>query len=78
MSSGNKMKREFLLCIENSEHQASLELLKVYLRLPDAIAETRGLVRVVDESGEDYLYPSRFFAAITVPEVVEKALAGAL
>jgi len=71
-------KTTYVVCLENSEYPASLELRKIYICLPDAEAETDGFLRVVDESGEDYLYPSRFFAAITVPEVVEKALAGAL
>ena len=71
-------KTTYVVCLENSEYPASLELRKIYVCLPDAEAETDGFLRVVDESGEDYLYPSRFFAAITVPEVVEKALAGAL
>jgi len=46
--------------------------------LPDAEAEADGFLRVVDESGEDYLYPSRFFGGISVPEAVDRALAGAV
>ena len=68
----------YVVCIENSEYPASLELRKIYVCLHDADAEADGFLRVVDESGEDYLYPSRFFAAITVPEAVGKVLAGAL
>jgi hypothetical protein len=54
----------YVICLENSGYPASLELRKIYLRVPDPKAERDGLTRVVDESGEDYLYPSRLFAAI--------------
>lgn len=68
----------YVICLENSEYPASLEVRKIYVCVPDAQAEADGFLRVVDESGEDYLYPSRFFAPISVPESVDKALAGAL
>ena len=58
-------------------HPASLEPRKIYLRIHDPRAEEDGFLRVVDESGEDYLYPSRLFAAIEVPAAVERAFAGA-
>ncbi len=66
----------YVVCLENSGYPASLELRKIYLRLSDPKAEGDGLIRVVDESGEDYLYPSRFFAAISVPIAVERVFAG--
>ena len=66
----------YVVCLENSGFPASLEPRKIYLRLHDSRAEADGFLRVVDESGEDYLYPSRFFAAIEVPAAVEKAFAG--
>jgi hypothetical protein len=50
------MKREFLLCVENRGYEASLELWKLYERLPDREADRHNQVRVIDESGEDYLY----------------------
>jgi hypothetical protein len=52
---------QYVVCRENSGYPASLEVRKIYRRLPDPRAEADGFVRVVDESGEDYLYPSRFF-----------------
>lgn len=65
----------YVLCVENSGYPASLELRKVYRRLPDRAAESDGFVRVVDESGEDYLFPARFFAAIELPQTAERAFA---
>jgi hypothetical protein len=65
----------YVVCIENSGYPSSLEPRKIYQRLPDARAEQDGFVRVVDESGEDYLYPARFFVSIAVPEAVEKVFA---
>ncbi|HEX5759249.1 MAG TPA: hypothetical protein VF121_08645 [Thermoanaerobaculia bacterium] len=65
----------YVVCVENSGYPAALELRKIYQRLPDPRAEADGLVRVIDESGEDYLYPARFFVPIAVPEGVEKAFA---
>lgn len=66
----------YVVCLENPGYAASLEARKIYRRIPDRQAEADDLVRIVDESGEDYLYPARFFAAISVPESVEKAFAG--
>jgi hypothetical protein len=64
---------KFHLCVNNEAYPASLEVRKVYQALPDAAAASRGFVRVVDESGEDYLYPSDYFVAIKLPR--EAALA---
>ena len=51
----------FAVCIDNSEYPASLELHKVYQVLPDEDAAVDGDMRVIDESGEDYLYPADYF-----------------
>ena len=67
----------YVVCLENSNYPASLEVRKIYRRLPDAKAEADGFMRVIDESGEDYLFPARFFAPIEVPDAVEKTFAGA-
>jgi hypothetical protein len=56
-----KTRQRFALCLDNREYPASLERWKIYQVLPDADAESHGQVRVVDESGEDYLYPSDYF-----------------
>ena len=62
----------YLLCVKNAGYEASLERRKVFRSLPNSKAEGHGLVRVIDESGEDYLYPGDFFVAIDLPkEAVE-------
>ena len=57
----------YVVCVSNRGYRASLVVRKIYRTLPDARGERLGLVRVVDESGEDYLYPERMFVAIEVP-----------
>jgi len=63
----------FVVCVNNSDYPASLELHKIYRVIPDD-AEAHGDVRVVDESGEDYLYPAAWFIAIEPPLVVKESL----
>ena len=65
----------FVICVRNSGAPASLELRKVYRLVPDSAAASEGLVRVVDESGEDYLYPDKFFVPIEVPKAAARAFA---
>lgn len=65
----------FVLCLRNPGATASLEKRKVYRVIPDAESEALGLVRVIDESGEDDLDPARFFVAIEVPRSAVKAFA---
>ena len=60
--------QQFLLCISNRGYRASLITRRVYRTLPDAEGSRRGLVRVIDESGEDYLFPARLFVAIELPK----------
>lgn len=63
----------FVVCIGNDECE-DLEVRKLYQVLRDDAAAEDGLLRIVDESGEDYLYPSRFFLKIDLPQEVERAL----
>jgi hypothetical protein len=63
-----------MICIANEDYKASLELRKIYRRLPDEKAARRRFVRIIDESGEDYLYPESHFLPIELPKAVEKAL----
>lgn len=63
----------FAVCVDNAGYPASLELHKVYRVLPDEEAESEGDPRVVDESGEDYLYPAERFVRVKLPEAVEKS-----
>jgi hypothetical protein len=65
----------YVVCISNAGYPASLEVRKLYATLPDAHAAKLGMVRVVDESGEDYLYPRDRFASLVVPARVADALA---
>jgi hypothetical protein len=64
----------YLLCVKNRGYSAALEPGKLYRVIPDRVAEKRRLVRVVDESGDHYLYPDGFFLAIDLPRAAIKAL----
>ena len=66
---------QYLLCVRNDGFPASLQTRRLYEHLPDKDAETRGLVRVIDESGEDYLYPHKLFATVKLPVPVVCAIA---
>ena len=66
-----------LICVENEGYLVSLEKRKIYVALPDTIALKHGQVRVIDESGEDYLYPKNLFLPITVPASLRKAILNA-
>jgi hypothetical protein len=63
----------FVLCIDNRGYGTSLELRKVYRALSDPVAEKHAMVRVVDESSEDYLFPAKLFVPIAVPRAAAKA-----
>ena len=69
-----KVSVHFVVCLDNEGYQASLEVGKLYRFIPDVEAEAEGLLRVIDESGEDYAFEAKRFHEITVPSVVEKAL----
>ena len=69
-----KPRRMFALCLENSGNEASLVLGKVYRVLPDARAAKDDLIRVIDESGEDYLFDSGQFALVDFPEAVRRKI----
>lgn len=64
----------FVVCLDNEGYPASLEIGKLYRSIPDPEAEAEGLMRVIDESGEDYAFEAKRFHPINVPAVVEKAL----
>ncbi|HEX7150226.1 MAG TPA: hypothetical protein VF618_01975 [Thermoanaerobaculia bacterium] len=64
----------FVICIRNSGYLASLELRKLYEVVDDADAEKDGMIRVIDESGEDYLYPTDLFITAPLPTAVEEAV----
>ena len=66
--------RRFAVCVQNDGYEASLERNKIYVVLPDEDAESDGDLRVVDESGEDYLFSAERFVAIEVPAAVKASL----
>ena len=69
--------RQFFLCIRNDGYAASLQARTVYAALSDPDAESHGMLRIVDESGEDYLFPANLFVPIDVPETAARVFAGA-
>jgi hypothetical protein len=74
MKKPNQLSPQFAVCVDNSGHTASLELRKIYPALPDTDAARDGDLRVVDESGEDYLYPASRFLMIALPKAIERVL----
>jgi hypothetical protein len=66
--------KKFVVCVSNKGHPASLELRKLYQVIPDEKASKLGQIRVVDESGQDYLYPEQYFAPVQLPQATEEAL----
>ncbi len=65
----------FVVCVKNEGYAVSLELRKIYETISDDRAADHQMIRVVDESGEDYLYPSDFFIPIDLPKSIEEAIA---
>lgn len=78
MSKKRRTRKSYLVvCLRNHGYPASLERRKIYRALFDAEASRVKHVRVIDESGEDYLYPASMFATVTLPATIERALAKA-
>jgi hypothetical protein len=69
--------KQFVVCINNDGFPTSLEKRKIYVLLRDTASEKRGLVRIIDESGSDYLYPKALFRSIALPQSVKKAVLSA-
>ena len=70
--------KQFVVCLENDGYEVSLERRKIYRVLPDSDAAKHRLIRVIDESGEDYLYPQIFFAPIELPQAIRRAVLAAV
>ncbi len=66
--------KRLVICLDNSGYEVSLERRKIYVALPDAKASRLGQVRVVDESGEDYLYPEERFISADLPQATRRAV----
>lgn len=60
--------------MRNNQYEASLELRKLYPVLEDAFGAQHGMIRVIDESGEDYLFPNEYFVRVSLPQTIEKQL----
>ena len=74
-SSSASSKVRFVLCVDNAGYDVSLDVRKIYRVIADARAEKQGMLRVVDESGEDYLYPTKLFAEIQISPAIRRRLA---
>ena len=74
MKKTNEQAGRFVVCIRNDDYVVSLEKRKIYQLLPDPDAAAHHQVRVVDESGEDYLYPEECFIPIDLPDSAKRAL----
>ena len=68
------MNAKYVVCIKNGSYLASLEVRKIYRALPDDFAAKHDMIRVIDESEEDYLFPGSYFVPIELPEEAEQAL----
>ncbi len=68
------MKRHFMICVNNRGYEASLEIRKIYEIIIDKVAEKHHQLRVIDESGEDYLFPEDYFAPVRLPSVTKEKL----
>jgi hypothetical protein len=77
MKRAEKQSAHFVVCLNNEGYTASLETGKLYRFVPDREAEAEGLIRVIDESGEDYAFDANRFYPVTLPPAVEKALLAA-
>ena len=73
----SKTSKQFVICVSNEGYSASLEKRKIYVSLRDPVGEKRGLLRIIDESGDDYLYPKTFFRSIALPQSIKKAVLAA-
>ena len=69
--------KQLVVCVDNEGYPASLEKRKIYVAVHDAAAEQHALIRVIDESGDDYLYPKALFRAIALPQSIKKAVLAA-
>ena len=68
------MNQQFVICVKNEDYPASLEVRKLYQVISDPEAEKIDQIRVIDESGEDYLYPQDYFVSVTLPDAAEQAI----
>lgn len=70
--------KQFAICLKNDGYEVSLERRKIYQVLPDLDAAKHRQIRIIDESGDDYLYPQNFFAPIELPQTIRRAVLAAV
>ena len=70
----NMSSHQLVICVKNEDYPASLEIRKIYEALPDPAATEHKQIRVIDESGEDYLYPEDYFIPVSLPKDIENAI----
>ena len=68
------MRKHFMICVDNRGYESSLEIRKLYEVLTDRVAGKHYQIRVIDESGDDYLYPEKFFAPVRLPSITKDKL----
>ena len=66
--------KRLVICVDNSGYEVSLERRKIYVSIPDTKAERTGHIRVIDESGSDYLYPKSAFIEVALPQPIRRAI----
>jgi hypothetical protein len=69
--------KQLVVCVDNEGYVVSLEKRKIYIAVSDTAAEKHGMLRIIDESGEDYLYPKALFRSIALPQAVKRAVLAA-
>jgi hypothetical protein len=74
MTTQPEQTRRFAICIQNTDYPAALEVRKIYQVLADDDATAHQYMRVIDESGDDYLYPADYFLMIELPQTVQDAI----
>ena len=67
-------KRQLVVCVKNEGFEVSLERRKIYVSIDDEDARNHRLIRVIDESGDDYLYPQKMFMPISLPQPIRRAV----
>jgi hypothetical protein len=69
--------KQLVVCVDNDGYAVSLEKRKIYVALRDTAADKHGMLRIIDESGDDYLYPKALFRPIALPQAVKRAVLAA-
>ena len=72
-----KTSKQLVICVNNEGYPASLEKRKIYVALRDPVAEMHGQLRIIDESGEDYIYPKTYFLPVALPQSIKRAVLAA-